>query len=169
MRVARQRLEVADAVVAGAGLEEAAEGEGGQGGEAAGARAADRDPLGIDVAALDQEARGSDDVVDIGDAPAAVEQLAVGAAVAAAAGVVDVDDREAPGGPELPLQRERRMGRARRAAVADDEQRRPLARRAGPGTVCRRSPIAVPRMPVSTMAAMPATMCHPLNLPTIQA
>ena len=31
------------------------------------------------------------------------------------------------------------------------------------------SPIAVPRMPVSTMAAMPATMCHPLNLPTIQA
>ncbi len=31
------------------------------------------------------------------------------------------------------------------------------------------SPIAFPRMPVSTMAAMPATMCHPLNLATIQA
>jgi hypothetical protein len=31
------------------------------------------------------------------------------------------------------------------------------------------SPIAVPRTPVSTKAAIPATMCHPLNLPTIQA
>jgi hypothetical protein len=55
----------------------------------------------VDIAERDQEARGVDRVVDVDRAPLAVQTLAVGAAVAAAAAVVDVDDREAAAGPVL--------------------------------------------------------------------
>ena len=47
VRVARQRLEVADAVVARAGREDVAEGQRAQRRVAAGAAAADRQPLGV--------------------------------------------------------------------------------------------------------------------------
>ena len=50
VRVRGQRLEVADAVVAGAGLEDVAEGQRAQRGVAAGAAAADRQALAVDLA-----------------------------------------------------------------------------------------------------------------------
>ena len=136
VRLARQRLEIADAEVARAGVEEVAEGERGERRVAAGAAAADREPPAVDVAARDQEARRGDDVVDVDDAPAAGEALAVGAAVAGRAAVVDVDDREAAAGPELARQRQRGVGRAGRAAMARDQQRRQRAGRPGEVADC---------------------------------
>ena len=68
-----------------------------------------------------------DAVVDVEQAPAAEQPLAVGAAVAGAAGVVDVQHREAPGGPELGRGGERRLGAAGGAAVHHDDQRRQLS------------------------------------------
>ena len=65
-------------------------------------------------------------------APRAVEQPAVGAAVAGAAAVVDVDDGEAPAGPELDAEVEHRPGRRGGTAVAQHERAaaaRPGARR----------------------------------------
>ena len=50
VRVARERLEIADAVVAGAGAERVAERQGRQRRVAAGAAAADRDAIAIDAA-----------------------------------------------------------------------------------------------------------------------
>ena len=58
---------------------------------------------GIDVAALGQVARRGDAVVDVVDAPHAVELAHVLAAVAGAAAVVDVDDREAAAGEAVDL------------------------------------------------------------------
>jgi hypothetical protein len=92
--VERHRLQVADAVVGRAGGEDVVERERGQRRVAAGAAAPDGEPGRVDVAALDQESGAGDAVVDVVDAPGAVERLAVGAAVAGAAAVVDVQDRE---------------------------------------------------------------------------
>ena len=73
MRVRRQRLEVADAVVAGAGAERVVEGQRAQRGVAAGAAAADGQALAVDQAPLDEIARAVDAVVDVDDAPLAVQ------------------------------------------------------------------------------------------------
>ncbi len=108
VRVPRQRLEVADAELADAGGEDVAEGQCRERRVAAGAAALDREALRVDVAALDEEAGGGDAVVDVDDAPAALESPAVRPAVAGAPAVVDVDDRDAPAGQEL-----RCPGRAR--------------------------------------------------------
>ena len=70
VRVVGQRLEVADAVVARAGPEDVAEGQGAERGVAAGAAAGDREPVGVDLARGDQVARAVDAVVDVDDAPA---------------------------------------------------------------------------------------------------
>ena len=96
-----EHLEVADAEVADAGREDVAEGEGGERRVAAGAAALDGEPVRIDVAALDQEARRGDAVVDVDDAPLPVEAAAVVAAVAGAPAVVHVDDRDPAAGQEL--------------------------------------------------------------------
>ena len=73
--------------------------------------------------------------------------LAVGAAVARAAAVVHVGDREPAARPVLDLQVERRPGRRRRAAVADDDERRPLAGGRGEVLVARRVVERVRRAP----------------------
>jgi hypothetical protein len=92
--VACHGLQVADAVMGGAGGEDVVEGERREGGVAAGAAAADREPSRVDIAARDEELSARDAVVDIVDAPSVTEGLAVGAAVAGAATVVDVEDSE---------------------------------------------------------------------------
>src|SRR5690606_2096337 len=100
VRLARQRLEVAHAVVARPGLEHVCEGEGAEGGVAAGAVAGDREARAVRLALGDQTLRGEDAVADVDLAPASVQALAVGAAEAGAAAVVDVDHGEAAAGPE---------------------------------------------------------------------
>ena len=126
VRVARERLEVADAVVARAGGERVGRGQRAQRRVAAGAGAADRHPAAVDLAGGGQVARGGDAVGHVDDAPRAVQPRAIGAPVARAAAVVDVDDGEAAARPELGLDVERVGRAAGRAAVRADEQRRSL-------------------------------------------
>ena len=85
-----------------------------------------------------EESQRVDDVVDVGNAPLPVQTLAVGAAVARAAAIVHVGDREPAARPVLDLQVERRPGGGRRPAVADDDERRPLAGGRGEVLVARR-------------------------------
>ena len=66
---------------------------------------------------------------DVDDAPLAAQPVAVLAAVARGAAVVDVDDADAPAGEERLLQREDGKRVRRRAAVHVNEERRELARR----------------------------------------
>ena len=99
--VGGEHLEVADPVVARAGPERVVEGEGGEGGIAARAAAADREAGGVGAAGLGEVPGARDAVLDIDHPPLAVEPLAVRAAVSGAAPVVDVEDREAAARPEL--------------------------------------------------------------------
>src|SRR5262249_43959016 len=98
-RLAGQAHEVADAVVGGAGLEQVAGGERAQRGVAAGAAAGDGQARPVDLAARDEVAGAVFTVLDVDDAPLALEPIAVGAAVAGAAAVVDVQVGEAAAGP----------------------------------------------------------------------
>src|SRR5260221_9116604 len=93
--------EVADAEVAGAGFEEIAEGQRAERGVPAGAAAADRQPVAVHQPARDQILRAVDAVVQVYYAPLPVEPLAIGAAVAGAAAVVDIQQGEAAAGPVL--------------------------------------------------------------------
>ena len=71
--------------------------------------------------------RAVDAVVDVDDAPVAVESLAVGAAKAGAAAVIHVEHRDAAARPVLDAEVERRGGGRGRATMALDEQRRLFA------------------------------------------
>ena len=101
VRVPRHRLEVADAEQADPGREDVAEGQRRQRGVTAGAAARDGEPRRVHVAAIGQEAGGRDAVVDVDDAPGAVERRPVGPPVPGAAAVVDVDDGDPAAGQEL--------------------------------------------------------------------
>src|SRR5438094_2936959 len=73
VRVLVKDLQVADAEVAGAGLEEIRRGQGSQDGVSAGAAAGDRYPIAVDQAALDQIAGTINRIVDVDNTPQAVE------------------------------------------------------------------------------------------------
>ena len=104
MGVAGQDLQVADAVAADAGGEGVAKRQCGQGRVPTGTAARDGQAIGIHVAALGEEGRRGDAIVDIDDAPAVVELLSILAPVAGAAAVVHVHDRDAPTREGLDLQ-----------------------------------------------------------------
>ena len=109
----RQRLEVADPVVAGACTEDVRTGQCRERRVAARAAAADRQPAAVGSALLDHRERSGHAVLDVHDSPLAVETFAVAAAEARAAPVVDVEDREAPAGPVVELEAERRGSASR--------------------------------------------------------
>src|SRR5688572_18981406 len=117
VRLARERLDVAHAEVGSAGGEDVVERQRAQGGVAAGAAATNRHARWIDITTLRQVARGIDAVVDVIDAPRAVELAHVLATVAVGAAVVDVDHGEAAAGEELLAQIQERRRERRRAAV----------------------------------------------------
>ena len=122
MSIGRHRLQIADAEVTGAGAEEIAEREGGERRVATGAPATNGGALGIDQTALDQILGAIDVVVDVDEPPRAIQPLPVGAAVASAAAVVDVEDRKSTRYPELVRQAERGLGAAGRSAMTLHEQ-----------------------------------------------
>ena len=93
----------------------------------AGAATTDEEAFAVGVATLDQERGGVQAVVQVHDAPVAVQPLTVGAAVARGTAVVHVDHAEPPGGEELHAEIERGGVRARRPAVADHDQRRAIS------------------------------------------
>ena len=126
-----ERLEVADPEVADARRERVAERDRAERRVAAGAAAADREALAVDDPLLGEPAGAGDAVVDVDDAPLALEALAVVAAVAGRAAVVDVEDREAAAREQLDASAAKRgRGLRGRAAMARDDERRQLARRA---------------------------------------
>ena len=131
VRVAGQRLEVADAVVAGARCEDVVEGQCAQNRVATSAAAADRESRRVGRALLAREACRVHAVGDVDHAPVAAQPIAIGAPEARAAPVVDIDHREAAAGPELDAQSERRVGGAGRPAVALDQKRRLVPNRRG--------------------------------------
>src|SRR5579862_2580795 len=91
--ISGQRLQVADPVVAGPRAENrlaVLRGKGAQHGVAARAAAADGHAVGVNVASLRQIARAVDAILHVHDSPLSLQALAVGAAVAGAAAVVDV-------------------------------------------------------------------------------
>ena len=95
MRIARQCLHVADAVVARAGGEDVVKRHRTQRRVAARAAAPDYQPAPIDQSLLGQVAGGVDAVVYINNTPGTIEAAHVFAAVAGAAAVVHVDHGEA--------------------------------------------------------------------------
>ena len=101
MGVFGEGFQVADAVVAGAGFENVAESESAQRSVAAGAAAANCQATAIHFAALGEVARAVGAVIDINDAPIAVEPFAIGAAIARAATVIYIEDGDPSAGPIL--------------------------------------------------------------------
>src|SRR5690606_17465723 len=114
--------EVGDPVQAGAGGEHVGAAQGGEGGEPAGGAPADHHAVAVHEALGGEVAGGGQAVLDVDDAPPAVEEAPVGAAVARRAAVVDIDHREAPRGPRLGAQVEHGAGGAGGAAVDHHHQ-----------------------------------------------
>src|SRR6185312_3953673 len=129
VRGARQRGRIADAVVAGAALEDIVERERDERRVATRAAAGDDAAVAVDQPLVGEESGSVDAVVDVDDAPLPVQPVAVLAAIAGAAAVVDVEHRDAAAGPVLGPQVEGARGGRGRAAVTLDEERRLLARR----------------------------------------
>ena len=118
-----ERLEVADAVVAGADLEHVFERQRREGRVSPGAASAHYETVAVHFALSHEVERGVDAVVDIHDAPLSVESTPVLGSVAGAAAVVHVHNGDAATGPVLVRQAQRCRGAARRSAVADDQKR----------------------------------------------
>src|SRR5215472_5011436 len=93
MGVARERGDVAHAVMASPALKEVAEGQRRQGRVAAGAAAADDASLAVDLPSRCEELRAGDAIVDVDHAPIQLQTVAVGAAESGASAVVHVEHR----------------------------------------------------------------------------
>src|SRR5262245_16390787 len=99
--VARERGDVAHAVIAGSALKEVAEGQRRQRRVAAGAAAADDASLAVDPPLRCEEPRAGDAIVDVDHAPVQLQTAAVGAAESSASAVIHVEHRNAAAGPIL--------------------------------------------------------------------
>src|SRR5947207_5125971 len=112
MRLLHEQLEVGDPVVARARVVEVALGQRQQHGETSRRPSGDGDAIGVDESLLHEMARCVDAVVDVDDAPVAVEALPVPAHVTRRAAVVHIDQGETAARPVLVLERIRRAGAA---------------------------------------------------------
>src|SRR6202011_2241109 len=100
--------------------------------------AADHDAPRVHPFPRREEFCAVDAVVDVDNAPIAVQALAIGPAEAGAPAVIDIEHRDAATGPELRGQIERARGRAGGTAVALDQQRRLFLRPADELRIARR-------------------------------
>src|SRR5690606_41113653 len=126
-------------VVAGRGLQHVEEGNGARSCIAAGATAAYDQALPVDQPALHQVTRAVDAIFNVSDAPVVAEALAVGAAVAGAPAVIDVEDSKAAARPVLAIQAQVGGGRRSWAAVTGHDERRQLPGRKIGRASCRDS------------------------------
>src|SRR5207302_7032292 len=113
----------ADPIITGAALEDVATGERRQDRIAAGAAAGDDGALAIGQPLSDDVAGGVDAIVDIDDAPGALQAFAIGAAIPRAAAVIDVEHSDAAARPVLDPEAQNARCRGRRAALAFDDKR----------------------------------------------
>src|SRR6185295_11956955 len=137
-----ERAQVADPEIGAAGIELVGERERGKRREAGGAAAADGLSGAVDQALVGEELRARHAVVDVDDAPLALEPLAVRLAVAGRAAVVHVENGEAPAREQLDARREARERGRGGTAVARDDERRQLAIGAIEGPAGRRVVVA---------------------------
>src|SRR5262249_39647225 len=128
VRVARQRGDIADPVIAGPALEDVMARERRQHRIAAGAAAGDHGAPAIGEAPGGDVPRRVDAIGDIEDTPAAFERSAMGPAIPGAAAVIDIEHGDAAAGPELDAEAEHARGPGGRTAMALDDERRLLAR-----------------------------------------
>src|SRR5690606_38902035 len=129
VRVAGQRADVADAKIARAGPEEVVEGQGAEGGVAAGAAAANRHTVAVRAPPAHQIAGAVNAVGHVQYAPVALQLFAVFAPVTGASPVINVQHGNTPAGPELDAEFKGRSSTAGRPAVAVDQQWGQLAGR----------------------------------------
>src|ERR1700730_1528682 len=108
MGILGQCGEVANAVVARPALKHLTEGQRRQRGEPTSTASGDDQAGRIYSSAIDQKLGTVDTVVNIDAAPVQVQAVAVRAAVAGAATVVDVEHGDTSAGPELDTKTERR-------------------------------------------------------------
>src|SRR6185437_16100472 len=101
MGIARERGDVAHAIITSAAREHIVEHERSEGSIAAGAAAADHHPIGVDATALSEKLRAIDTIVDVDHAPVALQSVPVGAAKTTATSVIHVKHRNAAARPIL--------------------------------------------------------------------
>src|SRR6516165_3822899 len=101
VRVFRESLEVANAIVTRTRRKNVAERQRAQRGVTTRAAAADRHALAVYLSAGGQVFSAVDTVVDIDDAPLAAEPFAVGAPIARTAAIIDIENGKAPARPVL--------------------------------------------------------------------
>ena len=106
------------------------EGQRRQHSEPARAPASNCDARTVDHSSVREMMGRGDAILDIGDAPLAVEGTAVPAPIPSAASIVDIDDREPATCPVPQTEIELRARCAGRSAVRHHDQRRLLGRRA---------------------------------------
>src|SRR3954454_23207899 len=107
MGVPHHRFQITDSEVAGAGLEYIPKGQRCQRRVATRAPSTDRKSVAVDETFRGEILRPIDAVIDINDAPFVVQPFAVGAAVAGASPVVDVQDGKSSARPILEFKRQR--------------------------------------------------------------
>ena len=125
---AGERLQVRDAVVAGAGGEVVVERQRAQRRVPAGAATTDQQPFAVDVALVRQVSGGVDAVHGVDDAPVAVQPLAIRAPVARAARRSSRRRRRTRGWSSTASPGRTRRRRPSRTAVAHHDQRWQLVR-----------------------------------------
>src|SRR5690348_9762330 len=101
MTILFKQLDIAYAVVTRAGLEHVAKRQRRKRGVAAGASAANDQPVAVSFAALDQIARAVHAIIYVDHAPLAVESTAIVGAVAGAPTIVHIQHAEAATRPVL--------------------------------------------------------------------
>ena len=99
--VGGQCFEIGDAVIVNASSEAVGEGQSRQHGEPTGTAATNGYALAIHPTLARQVVHSSDRILQVDGTPLAPQSLAVGTAKAGRAAVIDIDDGEAAGGPEL--------------------------------------------------------------------
>ena len=102
--VASESLQRGNSIQRAPGGEDVGESQAGQRGVPTGAAAVDGEALGIDLALLHEKLGGRGCVLHVHDAPPLLQQLPVSAPVPGAPPVVDISDREPPGGPVLAME-----------------------------------------------------------------
>jgi hypothetical protein len=101
MGIAGKHRHVGNTVVVGARFEYIARAQRREYGITTGTPAADRSAGGVGTPGRAKKARGGNDVLDIDDAPLAMQLFTIGASEARAAAVIDVHDGKTPAGPIL--------------------------------------------------------------------